>query len=376
MRTTVVVLCVLASALCISAQTDKVFTTFSEWPVPAAASEPLYMSASGNNGVYFAEQFAGKFGFLDTNTNVFTEWTLAAGSQPVNAAPQGQNVAFAEENGHVALLATDTAILTEWSVPVILGTSSQPFGAAYTGNFIFFTDYLQGVIGMVNTSNDEITLWPMPGAPDRRPNQMVLSGPASNPQVWVADSLGKISMLETATGVFTEWTVPSEGLRPVLQNLSIAADGSVAFQDFVNAKIGVLNPASNLIREWAVPTSNASPVNVAFLSLSLLAFAEESANRIGTMDLRVAPLDLEQAVAPEITVVSPEVLVAAPTFTVPFQTRTLVPPLITGVDRLISGGFDEYPIPTPLSGPVGLSVNSNGAILFTESSANKIGLLQ
>jgi streptogramin lyase len=307
---------------------------------------------------------------------VITEWTLRVGSEPTGAAPQGQKVAFAEEDGHVAVLDPNGSTLTEWEVPLI-ETVRLPLGVATQGKFIFFTDYLQGAIGMLNTSNDQMTLWRMPGAPFRRPNQMVITGPSSNFQVWVADSVGWISMLSPATNTFTEWPAPPITQQPVLQNLAITANGIVIFNDFVNSMVGVLDPAANFIREWSVPTANSYPVNVAALTRDIIVFAEQQGDRIGTLDLNTAP-DLATAITPTVTTVTPTIQVVNPNTTAVATTVTPVAPTITGASRFITGGFAEYPIPTPFSGPVGLSINSNGAILFTESSSagNRIGLLQ
>jgi virginiamycin B lyase len=363
-------------ALSATAVPAQDFTTFTEWRIPAPASQPLYMSASGNNGAYFAEQFAGKIGFLDTRKSLLTEWTLPAGSQPTGAVPQGQKVAFAEENGHVAILDPNGSTLTEWAVPVI-ESFSLPLGVATQGKLLFFTDYFQGVVGMLNTSTNEMTLWPMPGAPSRRPNQMVLNGPASRLQVWVADSVGIISVLDPSTNTFTEWHVPPQPSQPVFQNLAIAPDGSLLFQEFVNSRVGVLTPSANLLRQWLVPTPSSFPVNVAVLAPGLMAFAEQEGNRIGTLDLATTPTSTE-AVTPTATAVTPSVFVVPPTLTALAQTVTPITPTVTGASRTVTGGFVEYPVPTPLSGPVGLATNSNGAILFTESSAagNSVGLLR
>jgi len=351
------------------------FTTFTEWRVPTAATQPLYIAVSGNNGAYFAEQFGGKIGFLDIRQNVITEWTLPAGSQPTRAVPQGQKVALVEENGHVGVFDPNGSTVTEWTVPLI-ESFSLPLGVASQGKLMFFTDFFQGVVGMVDTSTDEVTLWRMPGG-FRLPNQMVLSGPSSNLQVWVADSVGIISMLNPDTDTFTEWSVPLRPFRPVLQNLAIAPDGSVLFQDFVNDFVGTLNPTANLIREWLVPTPNSQPVNVAVLSPDIAAFVEESGNRIGTLDLTTTP-NFVNAVTPTVTTVTPITFVVTPQITALPKTITLVTPIVTPASRLVTDGFIEYPVPTAGSGPVGLSLNSNRAIIFTESSAagNSIGLLR
>ena len=352
------------------------FTTFREWSVATPASQPLYMTVSGNNGVYFAEQFGGKIGFLDTNKDVITEWTVPLGSEPTGAVPQGQHVAFAEENGHVAVLEPNGSTLTEWEVPLIQGFR-LPLGVATQGKNLFFTDFLQGVIGVLNTSTNEITLWSMPGGPTRRPNQMVLAGPSSGLQAWIADSVGLISMLDPATNTFTEWRLPSISVQPVPQNVALAADGTVIFNDFFDGTVGVLSPVSNLIREWTVPTAGSSPVNVGVLDRGVVAFAEQFGNRIVTLDLG-APPDLVVAVTPIITTVTPVTFVVQPQVTVVPRTITPVTPTVTGASRVVTGGFVEYIVPTPASGPVGLSINSNGAILFTESSfaGNRIGILE
>jgi hypothetical protein len=55
---------------------------------------------------------------------------------------------------------------------------------------------------------------------------------------------------------------------------------------------------------------------------------------------------------------------------------TPVAPVSTVVPGVRSGGFVEWTIPTANSLPGGLSQSEDNALLFTERTGNKIGLLR
>src|SRR2546425_13376696 len=80
------------------------FTTFTEWQVPTAGSEPLTVVPASKNSAFFAERSASKIGFVDMNQNEITELTLPAGSAPHGLIAQGRNVVFCAQNGHVAVV--------------------------------------------------------------------------------------------------------------------------------------------------------------------------------------------------------------------------------------------------------------------------------
>jgi streptogramin lyase len=293
-------------------------------------------------------------------------------------ALQGQRVAFGEQRGEVGLLDPNASTVTEWPIPQVNSVVPSAYHVAVQGKYIFYSDWNQGVIGMVNTSSNELTQWQLPGAPiGRAPNGLVVTGSSSAIQVWAADQgANKIILLTPANNTYTEWLIPGLDSDFTLQHVDVASDGTILFQDNDFNFVARLNPFTNIVQTWTIPTVFSSPNAVASLSVGTMVFDEGAGNKIGTLDLSTAPTS-QAAVLPTQTVVLPNVQVVAPTVTAVAQSATTVSPTLTGASRNVVGGFNEYPIPTAFSGPDGVAI-SNGRVLFTESSfaANKIGLLR
>jgi virginiamycin B lyase len=141
-------------------------------------------------------------------------------------------------------------------------------------------------------------------------------------QVYFTESSGnKIGRLDPATGIFTEWTLPTETSKP----WDIAfSDGAVYFTEFLGNKIGRLDPSSDGFTEWVVPTSSSSPAGIATYGGQVY-FTENSGNKIGRLDPS-------------------------------------------------TGEFKEWRLPTEDSQPYGITI-SNGLVYFTEANLGRIGRL-
>lgn len=385
----------IAPSVPASAQT---ITTFTEWPVPTVASEPLHLIPLSNRVVFFTERTASKIGSLNMKQSIITEWPLAMGAGPHGIRilkrddeSDGATLVFCEQNGNIARLNSQTNVLTEWPVPT---AGSLPVHSATRGAaLVFFTEFNGNKIGLLNLATDRITEWGIPTV-KAFPNGIAISvgNEDENEEeegkagilVWFPEEgdggapPGKIGMLNPATNTFTEWTPPS-GSSPSHLRVS---NGRVFFNDFGLNAVGRLNPRTNTITEWTVPTTNSQPEDVQILFSGLVAFTEGPAslggppggNKIGTLDPTTPGMDT--VVTPTVTSVTPSQTTVMPKRTTLVPTTMSVKPVVTFVTGVVTGGFVEYPVPTANGGPLGIWQLPNSALIFTEENGNKIGLLQ
>jgi streptogramin lyase len=347
----------------------------------------LNLVPNGTNGIYFTEFNSDKIGFLNMDTNEFTEWILPAGFLPQGLALQGQNVVFAETSAKlvdpagnpsaIAVLDPATNMLTQWTIPQIATSSPQVPEVSVQNQFIFFSDTNQGAIGMLDTSNNLFTQWLLPGAPAQHaPNGIVtVQTQISGIHVWIADEQAQtITLFVPALYRFTEWPIPGLGADRTLEHLDVA-NGIVAFQDAALNFVATFDPVKETLREWTIPTPSSAPLYVSFLPTGDLSFSEPASNSIGLLGLTTPP-NLETSTAPERYIATPQYHAVAPTMIPLAKTTILVPPTVARANRIVEGGFTEYPTPTALSAPAGI-IAGDGGILFTEFSneGNRIGFL-
>jgi len=352
----------LTGSLAVAAQAQN-FSTLTEWSIPTPNSFPGQVLASGTSGAYFSELSSGKIGFLDMKRNTITEWTLPAGSSPYGLAADGGNLAFADQGSHVAILDPGTSTLKTWTIPSF-NSAPRVLEVAVEGKLIFFSDFNQNLVGMVDTSNNQVTMWTMPGS--RSPRGITIAGKASGVEVWTADTTAFVSRLNPATNTFTEWQAGSEPLE-----IAMEANGNVLISDFFN-QVFELNPISNIVDAWHLPTPDSEPDNLVAYAPGIAAFAEFQTGRVATLNM-TAPTNFHGAITPFTTVVAPITEVVQPqTITLP-ETISPATSVSSGDSRIVTGGFTEYPA---CCGNVGIATTSKGALLFTMGFTNRIGMLQ
>src|SRR5438445_311205 len=98
---------------------------FTEYPLPAAGSEPDMITAGPDGNLWFTEANGNKIGRITTR-GAITEYpvpTAASGPEGITAGPDG-NLWFAEEVGNKIGRITTRGAITEYSVPTV---SSHPY---------------------------------------------------------------------------------------------------------------------------------------------------------------------------------------------------------------------------------------------------------
>ena len=168
-----------------------------EFPIPTADSDSLFIAAGADGNLWFTEWAAGKIGRI-TTAGVITEFSVPSPSgtpKGITAGPDG-NIWFTEWQPNKIGRITPSGLITEFpTVP----TTGNPFEIATgpDGN-LWFTDYFSSKIGRISTAG-VVSEFPIPH-PNSNPYG-ITAGPDGN--VWFTEyegnQIGRITT-SSATG--------------------------------------------------------------------------------------------------------------------------------------------------------------------------------
>jgi virginiamycin B lyase len=288
--------------------------TITEYAIPTAGSEPVYIATGSAGDLWFTELSGNKIGKVTTG-GTFAEYTVpTANSNPIGiAAGSDGNLWFAESGTNKIGKATTTGIISEMTVPT---AGSSPWGitAGPNGN-LWFTEQNGNQVGTLTTGG-AFTEYAIP-TPDSQPKG-ITTGPDGN--LWYIDfATGKVGRV-TTSGMFTEYTIPTSGGFPL--QIVAGSDGNLWFTEQTANKIGKVT-TSGAFTEYTVPTPNSNPAGITAGPDGNLWFSEFNANKLA-----------------KITT---------------------------------AGVFTEYAIPTSGSEPLGIAPGPDGNLWFVEEGGNKVG---
>lgn len=315
--------------------------TATEFTIPTPASKPLGIAAGPDGALWFTESTGNKIGRI-TTAGAVTEYLIpttttlvdrSSHPQCIVAGPDGA-MWFVEGDGNKIGRITMAGVITEypnftggWPQCLTVGPDGALWiadqgpkgGGATTGD---------GWIGRMTTAG-VLTRFPLP----RRNVQANFIAAGSDNALWFGTDGNTIGRITTA-GVVTEFTLPTP--NTVVFGITAGPDGALWFAEPVANKIGRITTAG-VITEFALPTAGSGPLWIVTGPDGALWFTE-----------------------------------AAP---VPTANNNLV---FTGnkIGRITtSGAITEFTLPTAGSGPAIITVGPDGALWFTEATANKIGRL-
>lgn len=338
--------------------------TLSEWATPSTGSAPLHIVPANSATFYFTESGKDRVAELNTATNVITEWLLPSGSMPHGILYYSNTIYFCAFSGnYVGALNPATSVLTVWKVPTTnAGTIHVDVSSA---SLMLFTEANGNNIGTLNTATGQFSEWPIP-TPSARPRG-IAAGQGS--QVFVVE-LGaqKIAMLDTSANTITEWTLPSvKGVEHLRYS-----GGLVYFSDLVSSILGTLDPVADVVTEWKAPTSQADIPEV-FISSGSVNFTERKGNNIGLLNPQLQT-GTSKTVTPVVTPVSPTLTTVNSQIYNLKPVPTTVQPAVSSVNGVVTEGFTEWALPTPGSGPQGIS-GTGSTIVFTEFYGSRVATL-
>ena len=183
--------------------------------------------------------------------------------------------------------------------------------------------------------------------------------------IWFTEvGAGKVGRLDPETGKFSEFQLPTPNSQP--QGIVLGADGAIWGTEAAGNRIFRIGPDGHAI-EFPIPTPNSVPVAIAPGRGGLLWVSELSGGKLlsisRTGKMREFPLPKGAR---------PYGLASGPDGNVWFADRGR-----NKIGLVTPGGrVFEYAIPTPNAQPTAIVPIAVGAIAFTESVSNRVGVLR
>lgn len=353
---------------------DPVTNTLKEWNIPTGGANPkfIYLKPSGSSvQVYFAEYGADKVGYFDNGTSTFYEWTLPSGAKPVDIAVDNTGNIWFTESGRDSIgeITPTSNTLTEYKLPA----TPAPAGTVQCG-----------------TVTSQLCPWGLA-------LQQVSTISGTNTFIWFTeltnDVIGRLEAKSHALLLFNLKTINPFDYAP--WDISLDSQGNALFTGSSNQanRISIIRNQTNTMADLTIPTAQAVPTSVRWDQGRALAwFTEHNAGKIASMDPSTAVFTfLPQVIPCTIGGTNPgspdcssgssftqsTASVATNTKSNPDNTRTVTPSLITTIPSQNTNQFSEYPLPTSISGPVQVFVDSSDNLWFTEnnSAGNRIGFM-
>jgi streptogramin lyase len=211
---------------------DRVLLSVTEFPIPAADSNPFGITRGPDGNLWFTESLAGKIGRI-TPAGVITEFSagLTPGSQPaeITAGPDG-NLWFTDQFPDRIARITPAGVITEFSVGIAF--NSRPLG--------------------------------------------ITAGPDGN--LWFTEGDGKIGRI-TGTGVITEFSAGITG--GTLFGITAGPDGNLWFTNSASSRIGRITPAGQVTEFAGGTTAGSATLQITPGPDGNLWFTEPGRNLIG-----------------------------------------------------------------------------------------------
>lgn len=228
---------------------------FAQWHVPTANSEPWSIVVDHNGKVWFGERALNKIGEFDPTTNTFHEFaTPTADSQPYGiTVDASNNIWFTENNDAHAQIGEYTAQgqMLEYKIRngSTGGVTPHLIVVDPNGN-IWWTEGWAGRIGELHIAqaqpgtNNGVNEYAYPALCSTC--GMHTSGIAvdNKGNIWFDDSLQSTygSFPDTGTGSFTLYTTPSPNSHPH-DGLTVDSKGRVWFDEEFANKLAKVTPA-------------------------------------------------------------------------------------------------------------------------------------
>ena len=193
-----------------------------------------------------------------------------------------------------------------------------------------------------------------------------------NGVLWFTEfDANKIASIDSR-GVITEISLPTPDSGPEAVAPYGYGLGVLAFTEFKAGKIGQIS-ADGKLTEFALPNPNAGPRGIAWQYNSILYFTEYNADKIGSISFDGTLF--EGPLAPGSR---PLGIIAGPSRNCCESHMWFTEFGTNKIGRFGYRVFQEYVLPTPNSGPTGITtggVGSLAGVFFTEFNANKIGMI-
>ncbi|HTV73736.1 MAG TPA: hypothetical protein VME66_08545 [Candidatus Acidoferrales bacterium] len=193
--------------------------------------------------------------------------------------------------GHTTPVTSGTATPLPTITPYVSGeyaiptAASKPAGITTTSTSLYFTEEAANKVAVL-TQSATFVEYPLPEA-GSEPLSLVL---AQDGEIWLTEFGGdRIAQFNTATGQFTECTLPQEGGKtPTPWGIAAGGDGNLWVTDPATNGIWQVQPGCGSFAFFPLATAAADPTSITVGPDNALWFVETSANKIGRIPTTAA----------------------------------------------------------------------------------------
>jgi streptogramin lyase len=252
---------------------------------------------------------------------------------------------------------TTSGKITEFTVPT---ANSMPYviTAGFHNDLWFLELGSTSKVGRVSTTGS-FSEYTLPASIQSTLSQIAITS-GTDGNIWFTEpAINKIGRI-TPTGVLTEFTVPTANSSP--SGIATGPDGNLWFTELLGNKIGRITLAG-VITEFTIPSAGSTPRSIVAGPDGNLWFTEGNVSKIARMTTAgvVTEFALPNACKPAH-------------ITVGGDRNLWFTDGCNKVARMTTAGvLTEFPSPTGNSTPFNITAGPDGAIWFTELTANKIG---
>ena len=245
---------------------------------------------------------------------------------------------------------------------------------------------------MLNLLNNRITEWTVPGGLHTPLSIAAIADHSwanwerrNRRRIWFSQASGaQLGALDLTDNTFKQWTIPSTTLpAPFIQGIAVSEEDHLFFGS--TGVVGQLDPTASVLTLWTTPSVNSAPTQFVVRELGersweaeepfKVDFSDPPGNSIGRL-LTALQAGKSSTIPVTTAAVTPTVTLVTPTSSTLGRTSTAVTPTITNVAGVITGGFEQWVVPTPASNNYALTKLPGGGVAFTEANGNKIGTLR
>ncbi len=294
---------------------------------------------------------------LDPATNVYTHWALLGGGSTEGIAVNtgngdvwgtivGPGVGFIPGTGF-SFIAPVYVKLSGTNSFILYKSPSAVRGIAVSGDDPFFAEIAAGNIVHLTKATGAATKWAIGAV---TPSYVAI---ASDGKVYFTETgtskIGRLDPIALALNI-REWTVPTAASGPL--GIFIDPFGNVWFTESSSNRVAKLDPVGNTITEYP-KAPIMSPNQIAVSSAGQAFYTDSVANTVNIL----TPFGNETAtpVVPADRTVTPVPASYPIIKTEITPTVGVITPVVTVVPGIDPSDTVIFPVPTPMSDPVGIS---------------------
>jgi hypothetical protein len=338
--------------------------TITEFIVPTANANPLYITAGPDGNLWFTDAGTNQIGEINPTTHAVAKFAIPTANSNVDGITVGPdgNLWFTENSAiQIGEINPTPPAITEFAIP----TYPRGITAGPDGNLWF--NQSAGQIGEINPMTHTITEYAVPYA--NAVSNFITVGPDGN--LWFTDSsannaIGVVTLYQTSSPHLVMTQQPPAGLTAGNPITSFTGAVTVAIAD--NPGGTTLGGTLTATALNGVATFSGLTLNRAAIGYMLNAYAS-GLGGVVTSAITVTPASATQLV---ITQQPPATVKVSTKFTIKASIEDAYGNVVTSASNSVSIAFANNPTGATLGGTLTLTASS-GVASFTNLTINKTG---